>query len=529
MRKTKTRRRVLTALMAGLLLSGSAFAQTIIPPSNPDRFLTSSTDPGGFPTVNCDMLSTSTGELQVIAWNGVGSADIEVNDNAGNSVVISIPNGWMPDVVLADDTSALGTDYIVAVVYRDIFSMQAYLNKYEISGMGSGPITYSLIGSFPISTNPGNFFPHIDMFADASVTFNGLPTMTKFVISWDETNGIGTDVFAGYGNIGAPGAFVSTTVASSSTSGILHDIAASTDIVSGVESAYVVTGDDAWTNNQLLITTMDCSGATPSLSSGIITLSGKPYIPRIEAMSLYDPTIAPLTSSPWCAVSTLLDTTTFINSFWQFSSITGPGHNSSIGALAGVNNWMGAVSGGTGSVSGSFSDMNFTLGWYNEPGSYLSQAIDYTTSSLNASFPDYYQVNSGGVGYFGGKTPIGITTSSNSGKATLTAWYDKPAGNIWYKMTGDIANYKPGRTTGVMSVNAKHYRVSPNPATSQLNIEGIETNSPYTITGINGSVLGSGNLSADKHTIDTKALPVGVYLLHLDEAGKKQSIRFVKQ
>jgi hypothetical protein len=530
MKKTNKRtRRVITGLMACLLLSGTTFAQTIVGPSNPDRFLTSATNSNGYPTVNCDMLTTGNGELQVIAWNGINGADIEVNDNAGNSTIINIPNGWMPDVVLADDTANLGGSYIVAVVYRDMTTMKAYFDTYKISGMGTGPITYSIASSNPLGNAWGNFFPHIDMFADPNSSFNGLPVMKKFVISWDEVNGAGCDVYAGYGsNVGLPLSYVSTLITSSPTTGILHDIAASTDISTGAESGYIVTGEDALSTNQLLITTMDCSAATPSTTSAAITLTGKPYIPRIEAMSLYNSASAPATASPWCAVSTVLNTTSFISSFWQFSNTTGTGYNSSTGFLANVNNWMGAVAGGTSSVSGSFGDKNYTFGWYMESGRYLTQAIDYATSALNTTFPDYYMVNSGGVGGFGGKSPIGITTSSNSGKATLTAWYDKPTGNIWYKMTGDVSNYKPGQTTGVGSVTMKHYRISPNPATSQLNVEGVE-HSPYTITGINGSLLGSGTLTTDKHVIDTKSLPVGVYLLHLNESGKSQSIRFVKQ
>lgn len=529
MRKTNLTRRVITGLMTCLLLSGSALAQTIIPPSNPDRFLTSATDPSGFPTVNCDMLSTSSGELQAIAWNSTSGVDIEVNDNAGNSLVINIPTGWMPDVVLADDASNLGTNYILGVIYRDITSMKTILETYVISGVGTGPITATLATNVVIGGATGRYFPHIDMFADASVTYNGLPTMTKFVISWDEDNGIGTDVWAGYGDISAISSYSSLFITNSATSGVAHDIAASTNLSTGVKSAFIVTGVDWATATQLLITTMDCSSISLSSTTAAIPLTGHPYLPRIEAMSLYDSLALPATTARWCAVSAVFNSTLSVSNFWRFTNTTTGGVNTSIGSLASVYNWMGAVAGGTGSVSGSFSDMNYTYGWYNQAGRYLSQAVDYTTGALNSSFPFYYQINSGGVGAFGGKAPIAITTSSNSGKATLTAWYDKPVGNIWYKMTGDIGNYKPGQTTSVGSIAMKNYRVFPNPATSQLNVEGVENSSSYTITGINGSQLGSGNLTADKHTIDTKSLPVGIYLLHLNEDGNRKSIRFVKQ
>ena len=77
---------------------------------------------------------------------------------------------------------------------------------------------------------------------------------------------------------------------------------------------------------------------------------------------------------------------------------------------------------------------------------------------------------------------------------------------------------------------SKDVVIYPNPATEEINIDGVKSKTNYSLLNINGIIEQSGTLKTGSNSINIRALPPGVYLLELtDNEGGKTMRKIVKE
>jgi len=512
-----------TALFRKLLLCSTiAFAAitqtvkaqtTIFPPSNPDQFL-SNTANISLPSINCDMLyidrfPLASGNLKAFAWNSPAGVKIMAIDFAGNAISAPvIPNATFADIVIANDIS-MAHDCIIAIVF--LRNSNVYLSTFYLDGVG-GAMTYTPIASVQLSTTPtADQSPHIDMFADIA---QGTPVMHRCVVSWSQAGGLGSVVYAAYGEIANPAGLSGPYLIGSGSNNTLSDVAASFSIAAGADMAYFVIGN--YGNNTLDFASLNCSSGTVS---GYPLATGAFPFPRIEAMAVdyspFNPNI------PWTVVTAKITGTT--KETWMFNN---SGSYNCSAPFSSSDNFSTAIAAGVGDIGIGFNNKNYSIGWnLVNNNMFVTQPVDFGTGTVTAP-SDFYQVNTNPIiPFLPGKVPLAMSSSSNRGDALLTAWFDN-AGNLWYKETADITAYKP---TGMEAARPlPGCALYPNPAHDVLHLTGIR-DGQYTITNIAGQVLSSGLINSSSPQLSITSLPDGIYTLTLKEGQKMQCLKFVKK
>jgi len=514
-----------TALTAIWCQPYAAKAQVPVPASTPDNPVTSGsmTDSRN---VNCDMVyhTNGWGQLRAIAYDdyNTNTSYLYLADYVGNTATIAIPGAVDIDVVLGDDLSNLGNDYIALVVYNS--GTTPMIEKFTITGTGFGPLSATSGGPMPLPVVTGGASyhpPHIDMYPDPGMTINGIPALHQFAVTWGEyVPFTGFDAYLVSGDNSSMSLGTPYTVATNT--GYWPDVACLWDYSTGSAFAYVahITGTD-----------IDLWEADLSTTGGTIIASGiNAGMPinksvRIEAMNQYDPGSGfqkyQLAYAAY-AGSAVMD-------MISYNNLTGNTNLSAAGiGLSGGQNIHPAVSAGPGQIfSGGYGSENHSICWYNDATPfYYSQAIEAATGNVNGTYPDYYEVNQNPTPFIvldAYYAPIAVSASSNLGKdELLTAWTNNF--DIFYKYQGNILQYKP---TSVQTVTTANYHLYPNPAASAITIEGAN-NASYTITDVTGRTLLRGNLANANSTISIESLAKGMYVASITENGKTKELKFVK-
>lgn len=76
--------------------------------------------------------------------------------------------------------------------------------------------------------------------------------------------------------------------------------------------------------------------------------------------------------------------------------------------------------------------------------------------------------------------------------------------------------------------NTQDINISPNPATNNILVEGV-SNATYTITDVSGRKLKSGVINSANNNISLSGIQSGIYFLHINEEGREQVVKFMKQ
>lgn len=520
------------AIVCGIVSTISSNAQILILPNQPDQ-LVANTNPYYVGFVNCDALSTSSGTLRAFFWtdnSGIGKVKIE--DDAGGTAFLNIPNfGTSGDIVLADDLSAPGVGYIVGVVYLSA-NWDATFNTYKVTGVGSGTLSISLLSS-SILNAPGTiseFFPHIDMFPDPSNMINGLPSMHRFIISWEERN-ISTNIYsmkAAYGDISNPISYTPVVVATGSYA-IQGDVAASFNVLTGIPYAYLAMTN--FNTGFIEMATLDCNTNTVINNITIPKFGGV----RIEAMGLYDPSVS---NNPWTIAAEIpnssgpggADDNTILvfnpNNLGGIPCSSGLGFDHDVYSLANIAAGVGFP------FAGNFSNHNYTVGWYSpNHRMFVTRAIDYVSGNISSNYHDYYQVDTILLSPSSPHPKIFFDncSSSNSGEQLLTAWINQGTQEVLYKQVDNSAAFKPSSVDEMPGISS--LSLSPNPGHDQIMIKGVNgrNNISYSIVDLSGRRVASGKLAGAETIIDIQRLSPGMYSLMVSSSDQAKSFQFVKE
>lgn len=509
------------ALTALLCISQNSKAQTPVAASNFDSPITfgGTTDARN---VNCDMIyninAGNSGQLRAVAYDDYAATNsyVYLEDYSGGATTITIPGATDIDVVLGDDMSNPGVDYLAVVVY--IMSGTPYIETYSIVGTGTGGLTASSVN---IATLPagGNCFmpPHVDLFPDPSTLINGLPALYQYAATWSERVGSNFDIYLTHGDISAPGTFINTYTVTTNGLGYWPDVACLWDVSTNEAYAYV----PYMNSNTVDLFEVNLTTTATSTTATISTVWVEKSI-RIEAMNLYDPAngLQKYEIAYAGAVGGVLE-------IFSYNDLTG---NTVLSvALGGGNNIHPAVSAGPGPlVTSGYGNENHSVCWYADATPYYySMAIDITTGLVSGGYPDYYECNLNPTPFIvldAYYAPIGVSSSSNLGdNELLTAWNNN--NDIYYKYQGDIAQYK---TTGISKLNAVTHKLYPNPAADKIYVGGVAT-AQYVVTGITGCKALQGTISKQNNTINISGLTEGIYLVNITENGKTSILKFIKQ
>ena len=82
---------------------------------------------------------------------------------------------------------------------------------------------------------------------------------------------------------------------------------------------------------------------------------------------------------------------------------------------------------------------------------------------------------------------------------------------------------------GTTAFSAETISLFPNPASSEIHITNLKTDSTFEVYSILGKAVMNGTLSSSENTIDIAELAAGIYLIRIEEDQKLSTIRFVKQ
>lgn len=309
-------------------------------------------------------------------------------------------------------------------------------------------------------------------------------------------------------------------------------------------------------------------GTTSTTNYGAIspTLGANQYMwPRIAGPQYYDFT-TPVTNDPACVVTVndISNPLTIVNTYAYYTTGTptvaavtdasdyaGNGFNgqgysalrpviTGAGALVTAQYWGSAGTYNTTYPTAFSSDYTYPtapFAFANSGDIYaFGTEMVQTTGpavTLNAG-TDYWEVNGDEI-QRPAPVPLSdnpqhaIATTHNSGY-NLIAAYD--GGTAIYGVLngggGMPYNFKPGRATGVASVNKNNYSIYPNPVSNRLNVANAD-GADYTVFDVTGRVMSTGRLNSNKAGINTETLAPGTYLLHLGKDGASDKVKFTKQ
>jgi hypothetical protein len=508
-------------IAAASLFSTASNAQTIIGASFAESVIATGIDARN---VNADMLyNWGGGHLRAVAYDdfNTGNGFVNLRDWTGANITIPIPGGLFPDIVLGDDMSNPGNDYILAVIYG---ASVTRMRTYSITGTGTGTLTATLTSAQQISI-PGSAtsrYPHIDLYADVNNWINGWPALHEFVITWSEalTGSPGMDVFATHGDLMSPTTLAPYYQITTSGTGMMSDVAALLEKTTSTGFAYIPFYNTS--SGDMDMAELDIANATFTVTSSLA--SPMQTLPRIDAMTLN------YFGSGWQRYQVgYQQYNGSVEEIWGYNDLTGNTNLSNAG-FSSWNSLQPAVAAGPGPGFGvpDYGNDNYTEAWHIPSVTrYCAQSIDVTTGNISTTFPDYYICNlnamtaSGGFAY----SPIAVSTSTNIGARLLTAWSGN--GRVWYKYNSNTASYKQP-TSVEEAAKASQYTMFPNPATNVLHIQGA-VNADYTVTDVTGRVLLQGKLDSRNNTIAIENLAKGFYVANIIEKDVTTLLKFTKE
>ncbi len=511
---------VVPVVMITLLGSQTSYSQSVVPASVNETPVASATADAHH--VNCDMVyHAGGGHLRAIAYDDYtnGNVNVYVEDYSAGSVAVRIPDSKEADIVIGDDLTNPGTDYLLNVVYTTS-RQEIWFDIYRISGTGSSSLSSALIHSQLLGVNGDR--PHIDLWPDVSVNIKGLAALHNFAITWAERSSTFPSVRLVSGDLRTPSI---TNTLLLSPLGDLPDVAALFDLSTRNAYAYVPfftpVGDLDLV--EVNLTTNSIVGITNRLDRNL----GKNI--RIEAMNQYRSSNRTAKYQILYQVCSLTPSTHPFK-MKAYNDLAG-NYDVSSARFSGTDNFYPAVAGGVGPAfgGGSYSNNNYSISWNAVKSAAIpTQAVDAITGSINTLYPDYYLANFNAfntpVSFIPHESPVAISSSSNDGQGLLTVWVNKK--KIWYKYNGDVTSYKPAGV--ISSVPMVNITLSPNPAINILNLES-PTAGNYTITDMTGRLLLNGEIATGKNKVDVSALIAGLYTISITNATETNAIKFQKQ
>jgi len=507
----------------------------LVAPALSQQFLAPATPLSSFAddiTVNCDMLSTANGlPIRAIVWDdgseatyglGIGQVHVYLQDYAGYTYKYDF-QGAHADVVLGDDPNNPGVNYYMAIAYVD-GNYHQVVSYYLLSGVG--PPGFTATPAAPTQqlgiafNNPlfdSEALPHIDITPDPP-TPGGLPLMHRFVATFCD-NG---SVYYAAGDV-TGGLSPAVSVAN----GKQPDVSCETDIVTGDRYANIVYLSPATSNVNLMLTRVALGTGTST--SSILDINNTNlrhfFLPRIESMNLLDP------ANPgveWQVVSSVVDYPAGNWAIYGYNNVAGKRWLSSYFPTSSVDGKASAVAAGTGITMGNFiGNTQYTTGFFPRQVQRLySRSVDAFTG---IETKPCYQISNSTVydvptyAESDAAKSLAISNCSNSGRFTLSVWYD---GNLNMFQKLSTSNTVQFKTTGVEDIaNGETGKLYPNPATDYIRLS--ETGN-YKIYDMQGRLVMNGEKKAATETINIEKLPTGNYMVQVQTQAGIMNYNFVK-
>ncbi len=521
-----------------------------------------------------------------------------VEDNLGQTATIQLEDSACnPDVALGEVVSGTTVTYYAVVVY-DTMGYYAGQNGlplyaarkpriaiYQLNNVGAAGFGASLVSGYPqpLSTTAGpcGSSPHLDMWSDANSLdpYSGLPTMHKYGICWTNDT-LSARLYVSWGDLVSAGTApspVPTTInnCTSPNIAVLTEHASGTTsyqqrmyITFSNENAYAVLPTTV-NRLQLRVAEYTPVGGGPATTTGItqnilLEDSVALFMPRIEAMSQYDPSASPATAKWEVAANVhfVRVNPDILGVIYPTQPIPAP--NS--WHVAGYNNFtipvapsfsyaspMGSsqtpisydlfdstydiksacVAAGTkAGMNSNIGNNQYTVGYFPwQTTTRYARAVDAITGALVAP-TDHYEINNSGnpCNYpSDADQSLALSNCSNSGQDIFSVWYNGT--DIVYKHSHlNVMSFRPGQTTGVgTAATVKASGIYPNPAFRELHIDGRAEGSLYQISDVTGKRLLNGMLGS-KTSIDVSGLSSGLYLIQIrDKNGITESYKFTKE
>lgn len=512
--------------------------------------------------INCDMYTdcsglNPSGSFFAIAYDEYDASSptpwtskIEVMDWVDGSVfTITINNARHPDVVIADENNAAGTqgNVVVSFVYEDVSSSPSVIkfhsywydgrlgfwtngtaNNHTTNSTFTNPITVS-------SASGDAFTPHIDAVPRVISSFsnfwgagNSYIPLPDVVITWTEDNS-GNEIYAArYRAQSGTNVTTRTYIADGENSDVAG--ALQYDGVNYSQYSYFTFVDNS---GDLQYADWDFSGTiNTNLLESSVTING---LPRIDGMN-YEDRSGTTPFIPWTAIAEIDNSSSpVIHSYDNPSGIVTYESYVPFSLRGGAQGYMPVVAAGAGPdctapVSGTtFGNLEylegFTIDRSGTPELY-ALVID-----MNSNYNGYNQINNTSLhGSLPLPSPLALSTSSNCGQGHLAAWLNLDAGAqpqiFWKVNTSNTMSFKP---TAINSIVATDINTYPNPAHDIININGLEEDSKYVLYDMQGRTVGSGVVHKADSKVDISQLSSGLYTFKVNTADGDRAYKFYKE
>lgn len=498
---------------------------------------------------------TVTNETRLMVWDvGANLWDTE-----------PIANASQADVILLDDPGLnMGTDYYVAVVYRDNLTGDVKLTHYKITGVATVNFDLSIaINTFTLnSTGWDADNPHIDA-APSSTTF--LPTsgwppgasihaLLNFAVTWHQYTGSTHEIWTAVdGNFTINQGNTNVTNKMKVDDGIISDIAFARvqDNVIGqtyYKSYFIYDKGSAIHHADLpdAYNTMSIPNTYIAIQSGTVLSP-----PRIDGG--YFHLLNSVGDDNWQAVVGMQNsgsTNKDIHSY-QFSNgsvtildfsdpnfiTTAPSPPSPLSSNNAYNPVVATASFfSPWNVGAAFTgNTDYMVGFLFD---YPSTLHDHFIAVAQSNPPltiisGYDEVDAGGVSVptltGGGNEPaLALSYGTNTGYGNTAAFCN--GSTVYVKKTNDYYGTTPiFKPTEIAAVPIpRDLVVYPNPASNHISLLGLKGESAYSITDMLGRLYTRGSLGKTSKIIDVSALPAGMYNVSVSYNNQVKHLKFVK-
>jgi hypothetical protein len=543
MKNIPTFKKTALTLSLAITTAWSAFAQYpgVVYPSTPDNYLGSDGYPNSA-TIDyspfCAGPCGSFANPQLTAVVADGPSPTLYIDDQVTTKSISI-SGSSPDVIVGNDISSPGK-YIVAVISNvssGPSSNDAFLYLYQVTGVGTGSLSASLVSTIPLS-HSGSVVgaPHIDIVSEYSTSFYSLPRCDKFIATWQDASGI----YGSCASLSAPASGYPFSLGASLT--------ATSPDVAAVERQNASGGFETWGLFSFIDgNTINCQEVEflPSVTTGLPSTFTLPSATSFVSISTFFSTISTaridaiddysqnLVSGPNAYYNMVATTTSGgANNVQVYNNFTWPSSvdiTTPIINMTSAKNIVPVVTSGPGNF--------YSVGYYGQPvgapTSYYVTAVDWSWG-YPYSDPNVYQIPliSGGSGP---GIALSATCNTNTlGQQQLFATWQNS--QLYYKYTANIAPYAFKHQSSSQSTlnNIQEWTLYPNPAdematllapTNQSTSEGYS----YRFMDMTGRILLDSKIAGATQQIDISKFASGMYLLNVRDANSiVKSIKITK-